>query len=135
MAAPFSGGCRCGAIRYTCAAEPMFAAHCHCRDCQYASGGAGATVVIVPRDALTIDGTPTTHALTAESGAPVRRQFCANCGSPLFSEGANAAVVAIKAASLDDPAWVVPQAHIWTDSAPPWAALSDDLPKFPRNPA
>ena len=40
MASEFSGGCRCGSARYRCSAEPTFTGHCHCRDCQYASGGA-----------------------------------------------------------------------------------------------
>ena len=26
MTAPFEGGCRCGAIRYTCSAEPLVSA-------------------------------------------------------------------------------------------------------------
>jgi hypothetical protein len=134
MPAPFSGGCRCGAVRYDVSAEPTFAAHCYCRDCQYASGGAGATVIVVPHAAVAISGPVATYASTADSGAAVRRMFCATCGSPLFAENARAPLVlVIRVASLDDPGWVRPQAHIWTDSAPPWVSLDDELPKFPRN--
>ena len=52
MSAPFTGGCRCGNVRYECTAEPIATLHCHCRDCQYASGGAFATVLLVPAAAL-----------------------------------------------------------------------------------
>jgi hypothetical protein len=134
MVAPFSGGCRCGAVRYTCAAEPLFAGHCHCRDCQYGSGGACATVVVVPRAAVTTTGTTHAYTVTAESGNPVTRRFCPVCGSPVFSESNNAAVLVIKAGSLDDPSWVKPMVHIWTESAQPWAEMSSELPKFERNP-
>ena len=50
MPTPFFGGCACGAIRYTCAAAPLFALNCHCRDCQRASGSAFCPVLYVPRD-------------------------------------------------------------------------------------
>src|SRR5262245_51568873 len=29
-----SGGCRCGAIRYSCFCEPLAVSYCYCRDCQ-----------------------------------------------------------------------------------------------------
>ena len=40
-----TGGCRCGAVRYTIEAEPLFARHCWCRDCQYIGAGSGTVNV------------------------------------------------------------------------------------------
>ena len=136
MPAPFSGGCRCGAIRYECDAEPLMVAYCHCRDCQFASGGPFSTVLLVPRPAVRTSGSePGAYAVDAESGATVTRKFCSRCGSPLFSElSANPEIFVIKAGTLDDPSWLRPAAHIWTESAQPWAELQADLPKFPKNP-
>ena len=31
MTTPYTGGCRCGAVRYECSAEPMFPGNCYCR--------------------------------------------------------------------------------------------------------
>jgi hypothetical protein len=40
MSSSMAGGCQCGAVRYECAAEPLFTGKCHCRGCQKATGGA-----------------------------------------------------------------------------------------------
>ena len=47
MPVPFSGGCACGAIRYSCASKPRYMGNCHCRDCQQATGGAFFAAVVV----------------------------------------------------------------------------------------
>jgi hypothetical protein len=83
---------------------------------------------------MSIQGTPASFALTADSGATVIRQFCATCGSPLFASSAvSPALLAIKAATLDDPSWLEPAAHIWIDSAPKWACVPSGPLMFPKN--
>jgi hypothetical protein len=136
MPAPFQGGCRCGAIRYECSADPFMAAHCHCRDCQYASGTAFSTVVIVPAAGVQVTkGELQAYRVEAESGNSVTREFCPTCGSPVFSKlDSNPAIQVIKAGTLDDPSWVQPAMNIWTDSAQPWAPLEEGLPRIPKNP-
>ena len=112
----------------------MLVLHCHCRDCQYASGGDGSTAMIVSADAVAVQGTPASYAVTADSGNTVVRQFCATCGSPLFATSpASPALLAIKVATADDPGWVVPAAHIWTNSAPPWTCIPEAILKFPKD--
>lgn len=136
MPVPFSGGCRCGAVRYECNAEPAQVAHCHCRDCQYAAGGGYSTIVIVPTDSLRITGAVEGYEDPGDSGKVVRRQFCPTCGTPVFSEPEIApGIKVIKAGSLDDPSWLVPQAHVYVASAQPWGIPSDALPRFDKMPA
>jgi len=126
----------CGAIRYECKSEPFTAMYCHCRDCQHASGGPCATFVLVAKAAVEVtQGEVRAYTKTADSGGSVTRQFCGECGSPLFSVlGGNPDLLVIKVGSLDDASWVSPAMNIWTDSALPWAHLSDDLPKVGGNP-
>lgn len=136
MSAPFSGGCVCGAIRYESAEEPTFVAHCHCRDCQKISGGAMGTFVMIPKAGFKLlKGKPKSYRFVADSGNEVFRDFCGDCGTPLFSElkGMPDAWV-VKAASLDDPSWLKPAMHIYTDSAQPWDKIPDDLPRAPGMP-
>jgi hypothetical protein len=131
-----SGGCACGAIRYECSAEPMFSAHCYCRDCQRASGAAMATVIGVPKTAIKIlKGEPRYYEVTADSGKKIRRGFCANCGSPLFTLlEAMPDAMGIRAASLDDSSGFRPGMSIWTSSSPAWAPIVEHLPNFPKMP-
>lgn len=135
MPAPFTGGCRCGAVRYTCSAEPLMVVHCHCRDCQYASGGGFSTVALVPSPAVHFEqGELKSYDVQGESGGTVSRRFCPTCGTPVVSGVPGGPWVALKAATLDDPTWLKPALEIWTDSAQTWAPRATGLTQRPRNP-
>ena len=42
------GGCYCGALRYQAEGEPLFKGQCHCRECQYITGGSVNVVMGMP---------------------------------------------------------------------------------------
>ena len=134
MAAPFTGGCACGAVRYECSAEPLMMGNCHCRDCQRASGGPFVSIVAAPKEALRITGEVKYHEVKGDSGDPIKRGFCGNCGSRLFGFPSGVPFVGVAAGSLDDPSWYRPAFDIYTDSAQPWAVMNPELPKFPKMP-
>ncbi|HUA34342.1 MAG TPA: GFA family protein [Candidatus Binataceae bacterium] len=130
-----TGGCACGAVRYECAADPMMAANCYCTDCRHSTGTAMASVMLVPKAALKITGTLKQYAVKGDSGAEVSRGFCPNCGSPILSLiGAMPEFVALKAGSLDDQSQFKPMVQVYMQSAPHWAPVRDDLPKFDKQP-
>jgi len=133
MAAPFTGGCACGAVRYECTADPLGSINCHCRDCQRASGTAYASILRVPAASFRVTkGEARFYSTTADSGNTVSRGFCAECGSPLFSRLSGMPdIVGVRAGSLDDPSWHRPAMDIFTASAQPWDCMNPDLPKFP----
>ena len=136
MRLPYSGGCSCGQIRYECNAEPVGMLNCHCRQCQYASGGGYSCGFFVERNSFKLLlGQARYYELSADSGHKVRRGFCSNCGSQLFAEGdGNPDIVVIKPASLDDPAWFQPQMDIFMEVAQPWDHLDPALPKLAKMP-
>ena len=82
------GGCLCGAVRYTAEADPTSATVCHCRDCQKFTGSTFATLVRVPKEAMTIEGALKTFSSIGGSGNPILRHFCAECGSSIAEESA-----------------------------------------------
>ena len=42
------GGCYCGSIRYQAEGDALFKGQCHCRECQYISGGSPVLVMVMP---------------------------------------------------------------------------------------
>jgi hypothetical protein len=135
MATSFTGGCRCGALRYECSAEPVMAGNCHCRLCQQVSGSAFTANVAVPKDALRIMGDVKYHEAKADSGNTVSLGFCPSCGAPVVGRSSGMPdLMMLRAGSLDDPSWYRPGMDLYTASAQPWDHMNPDLPKFPQMP-
>jgi hypothetical protein len=130
------GGCMCGKVRYSSDAEPGLTAVCHCVDCQKQSGSALSIVVAVPTDAISFEGEMTLYKTDGkETGQAVNRYFCASCGSPLYSDpDVMPGMIFVKAGTLDDTSWLKPELNMWCDTAQPWVAIDDNLPRFPGNP-
>jgi hypothetical protein len=128
-----TGGCRCGAVRYTIEAEPLFARHCWCRDCQYIGAGSGTVNVFFPSDKVRIEGVLADYVSNADSGTPMHRQFCPTCGTPMFTQGETRRhTLGVRAGTLDDPNLGKPQMTIWTASAPAWACFDPNLPRLEK---
>jgi hypothetical protein len=124
-----TGGCLCGKIRYEADGESFLAVRCHCRDCQYVSGGEPAAVISFVRGILQVQGEPRIYRSKADSGVAVFRSFCADCGTPLFAGNKkDAEVISIKLGSLDEPSKFAPAGHIWTSSAQPWHHIETNAP-------
>ena len=130
------GGCLCGDVRYRSDAEPVMTAVCHCSHCQKQTSSSFSILVGVPKGALHIEGEPlAAYETQGESGQPIIRKFCPNCGSPVVSDvTVTPDLVWIKGGTLDDTSWLQPQVHWWSDSAQPWVKIDDDIPAFERNP-
>jgi hypothetical protein len=128
---PVSGGCLCGQLRFNIAAEkPSTARVCWCRVCQYLGAGTGTANAVFPKAALRVSGQGAVYTSTADSGAIMRRTFCANCGTQVFSEAdRRPEAVIVRVGALDDPEIGKPVGTIWVKSAPSWACIDADLPQ------
>jgi hypothetical protein len=125
----------CGAVRYEVTAEPLAFVQCYCRECQYVSGGAAANVLVVPPGSIKISrGTVKGFTSRTDKGNTVTRQFCPECGTPMFSEPSAVPVGVVKAGTLDDRSWLKPSMTLWTKSAPPWAHIDPKIPAFEKDP-
>lgn len=130
------GGCYCGALRYTAEGEPAMKAQCHCRECQYISGGGPNPVVGLPEAAFHyVKGTPKVFR-RSDLETPVTREFCGDCGSPLTSRAPGIpGIVLVKAGSLDQTSvFGKPDFAVFTIDRPSWHGVLEGVPAFERMP-
>ena len=124
-----SGGCQCGFVRYVLVGEVQRLNICHCRDCQRQSGSAfGMSLVIPPQTFALTSGELRTFDLVADSGRTKTCGFCPNCGVRIFNR--TSALYSIKAGTLDDTSWLVPDGHYWIKSKQPWTVLPEHVPCY-----
>jgi hypothetical protein len=135
MVEALTGGCLCGAVRYTYDGEVGAAGYCHCQDCRRVSGSAfGISVRVTAAGFSIISGAPKSFVKAGDSGRPVARFFCGDCGSPLYTlPPLHPEVVFIKAGSLDDPTVVKPNRQAWTRSRVEWAGIDPSIASYETN--
>ncbi|WP_300974447.1 GFA family protein [Sphingomonas sp. LHG3406-1] len=112
--AEMSGGCLCGAKRFTVdIPDDPHAYLCHCRMCQKASGNVSLAMVGVKQADVTWDREPDWY----RSSPIAERPFCATCGTSLgfrFLEGSENMDLTV--AAFDDPSVFTPRSHFGAES-------------------
>lgn len=130
------GGCYCGTLRYEAQGKPLFKGQCHCRECQYISGGHPNVALGMPETGFRyIAGTPKVFR-RSDLKKPVTREFCADCGTHILSRApALAGAVLLKVGTLDDPRiFGMPQMAIFTIDKQPFHHIPAGLRSYERMP-
>ena len=137
MTEPFTGGCACGAIRYSTPHQPIFQNHRQCRDCQRRSGtGHGSWLTFPARSEMKITGEATEWEVTSDSGNVKIHAFCPTCGTPTHLRfAATPDLIAVPAASLDDPRRFAPEVLTYSARALAWDDMSPSLRAFATMPS
>jgi hypothetical protein len=132
MANDLEGGCACGAVRYRLGSAPMFVHCCHCRDCQRQTGSAFVINALIETDRITLlSGDPEPIAVPTDSCRPHDIHRCRACRTALWSDyGGRPALRFVRVGTLDDPAALPPDVHIFTRSKLPWVELPETVPAF-----
>jgi hypothetical protein len=132
MIAGMEGGCSCGAVRYRLTSAPMFVHCCHCLDCQRQTGSAFVLNALIETDRVELlSGAPQPTAMPTDSGRPHRIFRCPKCQTAVWSEyGGVAKLRFVRVGTLDRPAVLSPDVHIYTRSKQPWVALPAGVPAF-----
>jgi hypothetical protein len=125
------GGCICGAIRYSVSGQPTNSMVCHCQTCRRVAASPVVAWVSFPTAQFRIlQGQPSTF----HSTPPVRRTFCAGCGTPLTYEIADSVgFIDVTTCSLDNPELFPPTHHSWLSHDLAWVRFGDGLPTFPES--
>ena len=130
MTASHTGGCRCGAVRFETAAEPVHVSYCHCADCRHASGAPVSAFVGFPADAVTFGGeAPRTYV-----NGPVTRSFCGSCGSPIaYVDSRIGATIYFMLGAMDAPQDFRPTLHAYVREQLPFLHMPDGLPRHVKS--
>ena len=138
MPVPLTGGCLCGAVRYTVSVPITELRMCHCRDCQKSTGTGGSVNATLKSETIKLtQGTPKRYSVTADSGRILHRFFCGECGSPLFSRREltpENSALRIGTLDAEHAGGMRITAHIWTRSARTWAHIEPATQQFPGQP-
>ena len=130
-----TGGCLCGAVRFSSTEPPIVTRTCWCRLCQALGAGSATVNSGFPAQAVSVTGDVTVYENVADSGTGMLRSFCPKCGTDLFSQAKTRMhLIFIRAGALDDPEIAAPSVTIWTSQAPSWAQINPDLPSFEGQP-
>ena len=129
------GGCYCGNIHYVSEHPAEAQLQCHCRECQYITGGHPNAIMVVPDEGFRfIKGTPAMFT-RKDLERPVTRFFCANCGTPIGTRSpARPDSFIIKIGTLDDPSHFEPQIAIFTVDQQPYHHIPDGIPVHRHRP-
>lgn len=132
MNGDLEGGCACGAVRYRLAAAPMFVHCCHCHDCQRQTGSAFVLNAMIETDRIILlSGTLEPVPVPTDSGRPHDIHRCRACRTALWSDyGHRPALRFVRIGTLDEPARLPPDVHIYTRSKLPWLELPKVVPVF-----
>lgn len=126
-----TGGCQCGAVRYSTSQQPVRAMACHCTTCKQRTGAAyGVGVYFNDEDIVFNQGKLNTFEFRSDTtGRWLRNEFCASCGTAVtWTTEMRPGLRAIAGGTYDNVDWYRIEAHIWAQSARSDMCYPDDMP-------
>jgi hypothetical protein len=131
MSSLYDGGCTCRQVRYRMTTKPLFVHCCHCSWCQRETGSAFALNAMIEADRVQLlAGDVVIVDTPSHSGKGQRIARCPTCEVAVWSNygGAGDAIRFVRVGTLDEPARLAPDIHIYTASKQPWLTLPPDTP-------
>lgn len=118
---PFGGSCLCGAVDYTCTAEPVWSVHCHCTACRKLSGAPYVSAFSVPSGSFACSGPTVAFTRTSEAGHIVTTTHCSQCGTRVHAQSAGATMIRnVFASTLANPGAFKAISNVYLSEAAPW---------------
>ena len=130
-----SGRCYCGDIQYEINGELQASFQCHCRECQYITGGNANTVMVFSEDDFQFTkGKPSVFA-RKDLETPVKRFFCDKCGTAIGTRNPmRPESIILKVGTFDAPSIFDPKIAIFTIDKQKFHHIDDNLKCFDKRP-
>ena len=127
-----TGGCLCGAVRYRVTGAPLKVGLCHCSQCRRQTGSAIPAFVSFRREGLEVTkGEPAGFRVSGIA----TRQFCRDCGSPLFWRADKGDGITVLLGSLDDAEQMPkPSYELWTERRIHWVPEMGEITSYRQEP-
>jgi hypothetical protein len=122
------GGCACGEVRYRLASEPLFVHCCHCTRCQRQTGSAFVINVLIETERVELLAGEPEMVPVPRAGKKQKIWRCPACQIAVYSQYTTPRIRFVRAGTLDDPASVSPDVHIFTSTKLPWVELPEGMP-------
>ena len=127
----YEGGCACRYVRYRMSSKPLIVHCCHCSWCQRETGSAFVLNAMIEADRVELTaGAVAIVDTPSNSGKGQHISRCPRCQVALWSTyaGAGEALRFVRVGTLDEPAALPPDIHIFTASKQPWVVLPSGTP-------
>jgi hypothetical protein len=110
----------------------MFVHCCHCRDCQRQTGSAFVLNALIEADRVALlAAEPVPIGVPTVSGRPHDIYRCPAGQIAVWSVyGGRTSIRFVRVGTLDEPAALLPDIHIYTRSKQPWVTLPAGVPAF-----
>jgi hypothetical protein len=109
----------------------MFVHCCHCLSCQRQTGSAFVINLLIETARLEVtEGTSHVVDVPRDDGSVQRIFRCPTCEIAVFSQYSSPQLRFVRGGTLDDPAAVTPDVHIFTRSKVGWLSLPSETPAF-----
>ena len=129
------GGCYCGKLRYKIDGDAVFQGQCHCRECQYISGGSPNVCMAIPLPGFSYTKGEPKEFARGDLETPVVREFCAECGTHICARPPGMPAAILKVGTLDDPAaYGDPQMAIYLCDKQSFHHVGDGVATFDKMP-
>jgi hypothetical protein len=126
--AGYLGRCFCGSIRYHARGAATHLCFCHCNSCRRAVGATPVPWGTFDRQQFSV---VSGKLVELRSSPQVVRGFCGDCGTSItYRHEKRPEEIDVTLVTLDDPALLMPEIHIWVQDKLPWIAITDGRPQF-----
>ncbi|WP_072386247.1 GFA family protein [Hyphomicrobium sp. CS1BSMeth3] len=129
----YEGGCTCRTVRYRMISRPLFVHCCHCTWCQRETGASFALNAMIEADRVELlSGEPEVVLTPSNSGRGQKITRCPTCRIAVWSNyaGAGDKFRFVRVGTLDEPARLPPDVHIFTASKQPWVVIPEGAPAY-----